>query len=257
MLKNLKEVRCKKCSGKGTKKCDKCNDSRSISCEDCNGKGTEKCNPCDGKGTITAELKVLEVNRKGEKKTKYEKRMYQCQRCFGSGKRACKNCGGTKTIVCYECKGNSVSCRECDGVGMHYELKNGPVPLAITPGKELHSFLTKKDEWMRKDKEYQKKLESAETLSIQDPQQLNEKDLKNLFGVLELDKDLKKCIDETRKTFEELQKGYEKEKSPEKPLKPISMVLLLRLAVETAKKKKFDIYALGTKNRYALMTNRL
>lgn len=116
--------------------------------------------------------------------------------------------------------------------------------------------MAKKDEWMKINDEYNQKLESAEVFSIPDPKKLNEKDLKNLFGVISLDKDLKKCIGETRKTYENLQKDYDKGKTSERPLKPISLVFLLRLAIETPKKKKFDIYALGTKNRYSIMTNR-
>lgn len=47
MLKNIKELRCKKCGGKGTEKCDRCNDSRIITCEDCKGK-VFSCDKCKG-----------------------------------------------------------------------------------------------------------------------------------------------------------------------------------------------------------------
>ena len=88
------------------------------------------------------------------------------------------------------------------------------------------------------------------------PNYVTEKELKDLFGVVSLDKDLKRCIDETRKSWEDLKKSFSKGKSFEKPLKPISLIVLLRLAIETPKKKRFDIYALGTKDRYSIMTNR-
>jgi hypothetical protein len=107
-----------------------------------------------------------------------------------------------------------------------------------------------------KDKEYTKKLESAEAFLIQDPKKLTEKELKDFFGVVSFDKDLKRCIDETQNSWEDLEENYSKGKSFEKPLKPISLIVLLRLAIETPKKKKFDIYALGTKDRYSIMTNR-
>jgi hypothetical protein len=256
IIKNLKEVRCKVCRGTGAKKCGKCNDTRSISCENCKSKGDEECNHCSGSGKITYELKIIEINKKGNENKKYEKKSYQCPKCIGLGKITCKRCGGTGKDVCYECKGNPIACRECNGVGMSYELTESPVPLTILPGKEHYSFLTKKDEWMRKDKEYQKKLETAEAIEINEPTKLNEKYLKDLFGVLEFDKGLKKCIDDTKRIFKKLKKDFDQGKSPEKPLTPISLIFLLRLAVETPKGKKFDIYSLGTKNKYSIMTNR-
>ena len=256
MLKNLKEVYCEKCGGKGSKKCDRCNNSRLIICEDCKGKGVN-CDNCRGSGKITIELEVRKVDKRGnEKKIAGEKRTHQCSICFGSGRIICKKCGGTGKTVCYECKGNPIACRECNGVGVFFELFGSPVPLKITPGKEHYSFMVKKDEWMLKNKDYSQKLESAESYPIHDPKKLNEKDIKELFGVISLDKDLKKCIDETRKSWENLEKDYNKGKSSERPLKPISLVFLLRLAIVTPKNKKFDVYALGTKNRYSIMTNR-
>jgi len=254
MLKDIKEVKCQKCSGKGTQKCDQCNNSHFLSCEDCKGKGSQKCEKYKGSGKITVEIDVREVNQTGDEKKKAEKRIHQCKECFGEGKLTCRKCGGTGKIVCYECKGRPLPCHECNGVGVFYELTESPVPLFITPSKKNYSFMAKKDQWMMKDKEYNKKLESAETYPIQDTTKLNEKDLKELFGVISLDKDLKRCIDETRKTWENLEKEYSKRKSHERPLKPIFVVFLLRLFVETPKKKKFDIYALGTKNKFSIMT---
>ncbi len=256
MLKNLKEVRCEKCAGKGTKKCNRCNNSRQIICEDCKGKEVN-CYNCKGSGKIITELTIREVDKRGnENKVSGEKRTHQCPSCFGSGRIACKKCGGTGKTVCYECKGNPIACRECGGVGIFYKYFESPVPLKITPSKEHYSFMATKDEWMLKDKEYTQKLEYAESYPIQDPKKITEKNLKELFGVISMDKDLKKCIDETRKTWENLEKDYNKEKSSERPLKPISLVFLLRLAIVTPKNKKFDIYALGTKNRFSIMTNR-
>ncbi|MHA2243532.1 MAG: DnaJ-like cysteine-rich domain-containing protein [Candidatus Hodarchaeales archaeon] len=256
MLKNLKEDRCDKCGGKGSKKCDRCNNSRQIICEDCKGKGII-CDTCRGSGKITIELEVREVDKKGKQKKKVgEKRTHQCSFCFGSGRVICKKCGGTGKTVCYECKGNPKACQKCNGIGVFFKLFDSLVPLTITPGKKHYSFMVKKDEWMLKDKEYSQKLESAESYPIQNSKRLNEKDIKELFGVISLNKDLKKCIDDTRKTRENLEKDYNKKKSSERPLKPISLVFLLRLAIITPKNKKFDIYALGTKNRYSIMTNR-
>lgn len=159
-------------------------------------------------------------------------------------------------IACYECKGNPVACKECGGYGFFYNVSDSPVPLAIRPRKEFYSFMAKKDQWMLKDKEYNQKLEAAETYTVNDTKLLNEKDLRDLFGVVRLEKDLQKNIDETKRTWENLAKDYEKGKSSEKPQKPISLVFLLRLDIETGKGKKFDVYALGTNDRYAIMTNR-
>jgi hypothetical protein len=125
----------------------------------------------------------------------------------------------------------------------------------IPNNKEFYSFTLKKDEWLLKVTNFKMKLESAEAYPIQDPRKLNEKELKGFFGVLSLDKELKKCIEETKKTYEDMDKKYDKGKSFERPLKPISLVFLLRLFIETPKRKKFDIYALGTKNKYSIMTN--
>ena len=255
LLKNLKEVRCEKCEGKGTKKCTRCNNSRLIVCEDCKGKEVV-CYNCKGSGKITLKLNVRDVDKKGNENKKSSERSHQCSICFGSGKITCKKCGGTGKIVCYECKGNPIACRECGGVGIFYQFFDSLVPLKVTPTKEYYSFMAKKDEWMLKDKDYTQKLESVEAHHIQDPKKLKEKDLKELFGVISLDNDLKKCIEETRKTWENLQNEYNKGKSSEQPLKPISLVFLLRLAIITPKNKKFDIYTLGTKNRYSIMTNR-
>ncbi|MFX0123139.1 MAG: hypothetical protein ACFFAE_05835 [Candidatus Hodarchaeota archaeon] len=253
-LKNLKEVRCMRCNGKGTEKCDRCNNTRIIICEECKGKGIT-CNKCKGSGKHTITLEVKEVNKKGDEKTKKIEKTSQCPSCLGLGKINCQKCGGTGKIVCYDCKGNPIACRECNGHGIFYELYDSPVPLIITPTKEVYSFVMKKDEWMLKDKDYNEKLEFAESYPIQDLKNLNEKDLKELFGVFSLDKELRKCIEETKKVFEDMRKEYDKVKSFEQPLKPISLVFLLRLLIETPKKRKFDIYALGTKNMYSIMTN--
>ncbi len=251
---NLKEKRCKRCNGKGTEKCGHCNNSRFIICEECKGKEI-KCDKCKGSGKHIISLEVKEVNKKGDEKTKGIEKTSQCPSCFGSGKINCHTCGGTGKIVCYECKGNPIACRECNGYGVFYEFHDSPVPLRITPSKEFHSFMVKKDEWMLKDKGYNLKLESAEAYPIQDAKNLNEKELKELFGVLSLDKELKKCIEETKKTYEDMNREYDKDKSFERPLKPILLVFLLRLLIETPRKKKFDIYALGTKNKYSTMIN--
>ncbi|MFX0210701.1 MAG: hypothetical protein ACFFDT_32280 [Candidatus Hodarchaeota archaeon] len=157
-------------------------------------------------------------------------------------------------IVCYNCKG-AITCREYNGYGIFYELYDSPVPLMIPNNKEFYSFMLKKDEWMLKDKDYKMKLESAEAYPIQDPRKLNEKEVTDFFGVLSLDKELKKCVEETKKTYEDMNKNYDKRRSFERPLKPISLVFLLRLFIETPKRKKFDIYALGTKNKYSIITN--
>lgn len=157
--------------------------------------------------------------------------------------------------MCYNCKGSPIACRKCNGYGIFFELHESPVPLIITPSKEFHSFMVKKDEWMLKDKDYKEKLKTAEWYLIQDINKLNEKEIKEYFGVPTLNKELKKCIEETKKTYEGMHKEYDKGKSSERPLKPISLVFLLRLLIETPKRRRFDIYALGTKNKYSIVTN--
>ncbi|UCG03112.1 MAG: hypothetical protein JSW11_03800 [Candidatus Heimdallarchaeota archaeon] len=254
LIKNLKELRCKRCDGKGTEKCGHCNNSRLITCDECKGKEI-KCDKCKGSGNHTITLEVKEINKKGEEKTSKIEKATRCPSCFGSGKFNCHKCGGTGKIVCYECKGNPKTCRECNGHGLFYEFYKSPVPLIITPSKQFYSFMVKKDEWMLKDKYYNQKLESAESYPFQDPRDLNEKELKELFGVISLDKELRKCIEDTKKAFEEMEKEYKKGKSFERPLRPILLVFLLRMYIETPKRKKFDIYALGTKNKYIIMTN--
>jgi hypothetical protein len=253
-LKDLEEVKCDKCGGKGTQKCKKCNDSRILTCKDCKD-GYNTCRRCDGKGKLTIELEIREVGGRGDEKKKRERREHMCQECFGSGKISCRTCQGMAKIACYECKGNPHACNNCGGFGFFYSVSDRPVPLAIQFRKEFYSFMAKKDRWMLKDKEYNKKLESAETYNISEAKMLNEKNLRELFGVVNLDKDLQKNIDETKKTWENLEKDYEKGKSQEKPKQPISLIFLLRLDIETAKGKRFDIYALGGKDKYAIMTN--
>ena len=253
LFKNLKEVRCKRCDGKGTEKCNHCNNTRLIQCEECKGKEI-RCEKCNGTGKISIRLEVKEINKKGDEKTREIEKTSKCPSCFGSGKILCQKCGGMGKIVCYNCKGNPIACRECSGYGIFYEWYDSPVPFIIPTNKEFYSFMLKKDEWMLKNKDYKTKLESAEAYPIQDPRELNE-ELRDVFGVISLDKELKKCVEETKKTYEDMDKNYEKGKSFEQPLKPISLVFLLRLFIETPKRKKFDIYALGTKNRYSIMTN--
>ena len=254
LLKNLKEVRCKRCNGKGTEECNQCHNSRLISCDECKGKEI-KCKRCSGSGKYTIALEVKELNKKGDEKTKKIEKTTQCPSCLGLGKENCQKCGGTGKIVCYNCKGNLIACQECHGHGVFYEVYSSPVPLKITPSKVFHSFLVKKDEWMLKDRDYKQKLESAESYHIHDVNKLNEKVLKEFLGILSLDKDLRKCLEETKRSYNDMNKEYDKGKSVERPLKPIFLVFLLRLLVETPKRNKFDIYALGTKNRFTIMTN--
>ena len=253
-LKNLKEVRCKICDGKGSEECNYCHNSRFIQCDACKGKDI-KCDACKGSGKYTVSVEVKELNKKGDEKTRKIEKTTQCPSCLGLGKINCQKCGGTGKIVCYNCKGNPIACQECNGHGIFFEVYNSPVPLIITPGKIFHPFMVKKDEWMLKDRDYNQKLESAESYPIHDVDKLNEKVFKEFFGVLSLDKDLKRCIEEAKKTYNDMTKEYDKGKAVKRPLKPIFLVFLLRLLVTTPKRKKFDVYALGTKNKFTIMTN--
>ncbi|MFW9904606.1 MAG: hypothetical protein ACFFFH_09760, partial [Candidatus Thorarchaeota archaeon] len=174
LLKNLKEVRCKRCDGKGTEKCSSCNNSRLIQCEVCKGKEI-RCEKCNGTGKISVRLEVKEIDNKGDEKSRKIEKTSKCPSCFGSGKITCQKCGGIGKVVCYDCKGNPIACRDCNGYGFFYELYDSPVPLMIPTNKEFYSFMLKKDEWMLKYKDYKMKLESAEAYPIQDPKELNEK----------------------------------------------------------------------------------
>lgn len=245
MLKTLNKTNCPKCSGKGQIACKKCKGNKFIKCGACDGSGYNKCKNCDGIGEIETEIKVL----KGEKQKKEKNiQKVQCPTCFGSGKLMCQKCAGSGKVVCPSCKGEGGNgCNDCLGYGVFYNYQEVGVPYkAIAGGMLPHLIFKKEYEKYLGEKISEVGIEEAAGIKINDIKQLNRKGIEPQLGYW--DKSVDKLVSQTKNTFKQL------EKDPlDEPKYPIYLFPLLELDCKTPKGKKFQIFSIGTDQKYIII----
>lgn len=244
----LKGEECKKCSGKGSLACDRCKGEGVYSCDRCKGEGKEKCKSCNGEGKEKLEVEVM-VDLKKEKK----RLEVQCPDCFGTGSVSCSKCGGLGREECNKCKGSSLkACPDCEGYGFLFQVVNGPVPIA--KGQSSRVFVSKPFERVSKPGELQRLLEShpVDSIQLKSPKDLKDEHLEELLMLPKLEATVTKPMDQCRKEWENLDKGFRKGKGAEKPLTP-EIFPILRLDVKTTKGARFEIYAVGSDKGYVIL----
>ncbi|MHA1674762.1 MAG: hypothetical protein ACTSYI_14170, partial [Promethearchaeota archaeon] len=233
---------CENCKGKGAVICKKCGGQHTVECPDCSGKG-KKCKQCDGSGKYSLTISVY--NEKGDKVKK--DLSVKCNNCHGSGTLTCAKCGGTGKIPCQYCKAQGTyTCSECDGYGVIYQYEIKPVPFKHEHRAEPMLFSSIKLSGLEKQigQDIQATIDDVEGIKITKPdKQLDKKFIEPSLGYI--DKDIQKMIKSCRKEWKNAESS-----SGTKILLPFYLFPVFVLNCETKKGKKFQVYGIGSENKY-------
>ena len=239
--KSLKKITCSKCDGRGAYICKKCNGSKFRSCPDCSEKKTE-CRFCSS-GKI--EITVTVVDEKGDKSK--EKKEVKCPDCFGSGQYECSRCGGTGKITCKNCNSTGkIICDECSGNGVKFEYRVLPVPFKSESKTEYLVLPSYKMRGLEREigKDLEEAIQTVEGILINNPEkELNPKYVEPNLGYM--DKPISRILKDGSK---ELKRAS---KDPDLTIKtPIHLFPVLILNCETRKGREFQVYAIGSENKF-------
>jgi hypothetical protein len=201
---------------------------QSVSCPRCKGKGyiEDKCKSCKGTGKIEENLLVLV----GEEQKKEKKTFsYPCAACYGTGNRQeqCKECGGHKSLY-------------------KYGILPVPFKTVITGLPVLHSSAqTKYEKEIGED--LHKMIEDVEGIRFNDFKELDNKTEASLGYY---NKNIKKTISAAGSDY----KDYHKDKDTQITTQ-IYLFPMIQMFCETKKGSKFEIYSLGSGNKFMTYSN--
>ncbi|NHJ20862.1 MAG: hypothetical protein EAX91_07975 [Candidatus Lokiarchaeota archaeon] len=201
---------------------------QAVSCKKCNGKGyiEDKCRICKGTGKIEEKLGILT----GEEQKKEDKTFsYSCGVCYGSGtsKEPCRDCGGHKSLY-------------------KYQILPVPYKTVVTGIPVLHSSAQTK---------YEKEIERDLHQMIEEVEGIRFNDFKELESKAEpslgyWNKNIKKTISSAGSDF----KTYDKDKEAQITTQ-IYLFPMIQMFCETKKGSKFEIYSLGSANKFMIYSN--
>jgi len=201
---------------------------QAIPCKNCKGKGytEEKCKTCNGTGKIQEDLTVLV----GEEQKKEKKAFsYPCAACYGTGNR-------------------QSLCRECEGHKNLYKYEALPVPFKtiVTGVPVLHSSAQTK---------YEKEIERDLHQLIEEVEGIKFNDFKELESKSEAslgywNKNIKKTINSSGTDY----KTYQKDKDSQITTQ-IYLFPMIQMFCETKRGSKFEIYSLGSANKFMIYSN--
>lgn len=201
---------------------------QSVSCKTCRGKGytEDKCKTCNGSGKIEENLIVFI----GEEQKKEKKAFsYPCAACYGTGNRQiqCKECGGHKSLY-------------------KYEILPVPFKTVVTGVPVLHSSAQTK---------YEKEIGDDLHKMIEDVEGIKFGDFKELESKAEAslgywNKNIKKTISSAGNDY----KTYQKDKDAQITTQ-IHLFPMIQMFCETKKGSKFEIYSLGSANKFIIYSN--
>ena len=201
---------------------------KTITCKNCNGKGyvESKCRTCKGTGKIEEQLQVLT----GEEQNKEVKPFsYSCGVCFGLGtsKEQCKDCGGYKNLY-------------------KYQILAVPFKTVVTGIPVLHSSAQTK---------YEKQIERDLHQMIEEVEGIRFNNFKDLESKSEAslgywNKNIKKTISSASSDH----KTYSKDKEAQITTQ-IYLFPMIQMFCETKKGTKFEIYSLGSANKFMIYSN--
>ncbi|MBD3187634.1 hypothetical protein GF325_12440 [Candidatus Bathyarchaeota archaeon] len=240
----LKEMKCPKCDGKGYAACKSCQGKGHVSCKNCDGKGSVTCSRCKGKKTQEIYVDVIDATGKKDRAIK----KVQCPDCFGQGTQKCAVCGGTKLVACKSCSGRGLdSCSECKGHGIYYQYEVKTIPVKQS-GKEAEVFLTKSVEKFISPKMVEKSLAKRDLkgIVVKNYKDLNEKKLKPELNFWT--KDSNKVCKVAQKAYKSLEKSKIIKKGT-----PIIVLPALQLNCQSVRKKKFEIFGIGTLDSFVVL----
>jgi len=199
-----------------------------IPCKKCNGKGyiESKCKTCKGTGKIEEQLQVLTGE---EQKKEVKPFSYSCGVCYGTGtsKEQCKDCGGHKNLY-------------------KYQILPVPFKTVITGIPVLHSSAQTK---------YEKEIERDLHQIIEEVEGIKFNDFKELESKSEAslgywNKDIKKTISSAGSDYRDYSKDKEAQITTQIYLFP-----MIQMFCETKKGYKFEIYSLGSANKFMIYSN--
>ncbi|MFW9784928.1 MAG: zinc finger-like domain-containing protein [Candidatus Heimdallarchaeota archaeon] len=199
-----------------------------ISCKKCGGKGyiDGKCKNCNGSGKIEENIVVFIGEQQKKEKKPFS---YSCIACYGTGNRRepCKECGGHKSLY-------------------KYEILPVPFKTVVTGIPILHSSAqTKYEKEMGED--LHKMLEDVEGIKFSEFKELESKSEASLGY---WNKNIKKTINSAGNDY----KTYQKDKDTQITTQ-IYLFPLIQMFCETKKGKKFEIYSLGSANKFIIYSN--
>ncbi|MHA1436894.1 MAG: hypothetical protein ACTSPD_04915 [Promethearchaeota archaeon] len=201
---------------------------KAIPCKKCGGKGylEFKCTKCGGKGKISEVWNVIV----GEEQKKMKKNFnYSCNICYGTGK-------------------IREMCKQCNGYKNEYQYSILPVPFkTIVSGIPiLHSSARTK---------YEKEIEQGLHNLIKEVDGIKFNDFKTLESKAEAslgywNKNIKKTINSAKNDYQ----NYQKDENT-KIISQIYLFPMIQLFCETKRGNKFEIYSLGSANRFMIYSN--
>ncbi|TFF69053.1 MAG: hypothetical protein EU516_01680 [Promethearchaeota archaeon] len=201
---------------------------QAVPCNNCKGKGyvENKCKTCGGTGMIEETLTVLVGEALKKEKRPFA---YSCDACYGSGSRKdlCKECEGHKNLY-------------------KYEILPVPFQTVVTGLPVLHSSAqTKYEKEIGED--LQKVLDDVEGIKFSDFKELESK-VEASLGYM--NKNIKKTVSSAKSDH----KSYNKDKDTQITT-PIYLFPLIQMFCETKKGSKFEIYSLGSANKFMIYSN--
>ncbi|MGB5912891.1 MAG: hypothetical protein WBH31_17005 [Promethearchaeia archaeon] len=199
-----------------------------VSCKRCGGKGyiEEKCKTCNGNGKIEENLVVFVGEEQKKEKKPFS---YSCNDCYGAGTRRypCKECGGYKNLY-------------------KYEILPVPFKTVVTGVPVLHSSAQTK---------YEKEMGETLHKMLEDVEGIKFNEFKELESKAEAslgywNKNIKRTISSAGSDH----KSYQKDKDVQITTQ-IYLFPLIQMFCETKKGKKFEIYSLGSANKFMIYSN--
>ncbi len=201
---------------------------QAVPCKSCKGKGyiENKCKTCGGTGKIEETITVLVGEELKKEKKSFS---YPCGACHGSGNRTelCKECEGHKNLY-------------------KYEILPVPFQTIVTGVPVLHSSATTKYE-KEIGNDLQQVLDEVEGIKFTDFKDLESK-VEASLGYM--NKNIKKTVNSSRSDY----KNYDKDKDTQITTQ-IYLFPLIQMFCETKKGSKFEIYSLGSANKFMIYSN--
>jgi hypothetical protein len=201
---------------------------QAVPCKSCKGKGyiENKCKTCSGTGKIEETITVLVGEELKKEKKSFS---YPCGACYGSGNR-------------------TELCKECEGYKNLYKYETLPVPFqtVVSGVPVLHSSAqTKYEKEIGND--LQQVLDEVEGIKFTDFKDLESK-VEGSLGYM--NKNIKKTVSSAGSDY----KNYDKDKDSQITTQ-IYLFPLIQMFCETKKGSKFEIYSLGSANKFMIYSN--
>ncbi|MFX1375944.1 MAG: hypothetical protein ACFFA0_09050 [Promethearchaeota archaeon] len=213
---------------KGAEKVPQFESIRAVPCKNCRGKGysENKCKTCKGTGKIDETFTVLVGEEQNKEKKSFS---YPCAACYGTGNRTepCKDCGGHKNMYIYD-------------------ILPVPFKTVVTGVPILHSSAQTR---------YEKEIGDDLHSMIEDVEGIRFNDFKELESKAEaslgyMNKNISRTIGAARSDYKKHEKDNDSQITTQIYLFP-----MIQMFCETKKGTKFELYSLGSGNKFMTYSN--